>query len=75
MTVTLDLKPELEHELLARARERGVSLAVYLHDIVSEHARVMVQPEPSSGDALKLPILRLGAMSSLHRRDIYDDAR
>ena len=74
MTITLDLKPEIEHGLMAQARERGVSLEAWLQEIVSRQARMSLAPAATCGSALKLPSLRLGAMSSLHRRDIYDDS-
>jgi hypothetical protein len=75
MTVTLELNPEIEQGLLAQARERGVSLGDYLQEIVSKQARAAASPAVGSGKGLKLPVLHLGAMNSLHRRDIYDDAR
>jgi hypothetical protein len=74
MIVTLDLKPEIEQILLAQARGHGVSLDAYLLEIVSRQAR-SISPEGSKGSVLKLPALSLGAMSSLHRRDIYDGSR
>ena len=39
MTVTLDLKPEIEKELLAQARERGISLGDYLQEVVAGQVR------------------------------------
>jgi hypothetical protein len=49
MTVTLDLNPEVEKELLAQARERGISLGDYLQEIVAGQARCVaaVLAEPS----------------------------
>lgn len=38
MTITLKLKPEVERGLLARARERGLTLAAYLDDLVQREA-------------------------------------
>jgi hypothetical protein len=40
MTVTLNLNPEVEKGLLARARARGVSLDDYLQEIVTREAGV-----------------------------------
>ena len=40
MTVTIDLNPEVEKELLAQARERGMSLSDYLQEIVAGQAPV-----------------------------------
>ncbi len=73
MTVTLDLNPEIEQGLLAQASERGVSLASYLQEIVSKQVRVATPRVAANGNAPKLPIRHLGAVGSLHRRDIYDD--
>lgn len=75
MTVTLDLNPEIEQGLLAQAHERGVSLDAFLKEIVSRQAQVAASPATAVGKALKLPALHLGAVGSLHRSDIYDDAR
>jgi|1185.fasta_scaffold1328249_2 hypothetical protein len=74
MTVTLELNPEIEQGLLAQARARGVSVSDYLQDIVSRQVRDAAPPTTPSGKTLKLPALPLGAVGSLHRRDIYDDA-
>ena len=74
MTVTLDLKPDIEQELLAQARERGVSLDNYIQEIVSRQVRDTVTPGVRS-KILKLPARHLGNIGPLHRRDIYDDAR
>ncbi len=38
MNVTLNLEPEVEKGLQARANARGVSLAVYLQDLVARAA-------------------------------------
>jgi hypothetical protein len=38
VTVTLSLNPEVEKGLLARARQRGVSLDVYLQELVTREA-------------------------------------
>jgi len=73
MTVTLDLNPEIEQGLLAQASERGVSLVAYLQEIVSKQVRVAPTRVAANGSAPNLPIRHLGAIGSLHRRDIYDD--
>jgi hypothetical protein len=73
MTVTLNLDPETEEGLLTQARERGVSLDAYLEEIVSQQVRVSVASTAKS-KVPELPIRHLGAVGSLHRRDIYDDA-
>ena len=43
MTVTLQLKPEVEERLLIRAQERGVSLETYLADMIE--AQVLPGPK------------------------------
>ena len=74
MTVTLELNPEIEEGLLAQARERGVSLHAYLQEIMARQARVASAARPATKGP-ELPIRHLGAVGSLHRRDIYDDVR
>jgi hypothetical protein len=46
MTVTLNLNPEVEKGLLARARARGVSLDDYLQELVAKEAGLPVAAEP-----------------------------
>jgi hypothetical protein len=72
MTVTIDLKPEIEQGLLAQARERGVSLDAYVQEIVSQQVHSAALGA-ADGRSLKLPVLHLGDMGSLRRCDIYDD--
>ena len=43
MNVTLSLNPEVEKALMARARERGVSLDAYLQDVVAREADAAIQ--------------------------------
>jgi hypothetical protein len=72
MTVTLELNPEFEQGLLAQARERGVSLDAYLQEIIARQVRA-ASGSRAAGKGPELPIRHLGAVGSLHRRDIYDD--
>jgi len=60
MTVTLNLKPEVEKGLIARARERGVSLDDYLQEIVTREAGVPPS-SPSSTEAKNLSDLLLNS--------------
>jgi hypothetical protein len=46
MTVTLNLKPEVEEGLMARAHARGVSLDDYLLELVAKEAGLPVPSEP-----------------------------
>lgn len=38
MTVTLELKPEVEERVAAEARSRGLSVEDYIRDVLEEHA-------------------------------------
>ncbi len=78
MTVTLNLNPEVEKGLTARARERGVSLDDYLQEIVTREAGVPASP-PSSTKAKNLSDLLLnsplaGAGLNLERSRDYPRA-
>jgi hypothetical protein len=46
MNVTLNLKPEIEKGLMARAHARGVSLDDYLQELIAKEAGVPVAAEP-----------------------------
>lgn len=75
MTVTLNLNPEVEKGLTARAHERGVSLDDYLQEIVARAAGVPASP-PSSTKAKNLSDLLLnspfaGASLNLERSRDY----
>lgn len=47
MTITLDLAPDVESNLLAQARAKGVSIHDYVEQIVEREAR---QGTPSTSD-------------------------
>ncbi len=46
MNVTLNLKPEIEKSLMARAHARGVSLDDYLQELIAKEAGLPVAAEP-----------------------------
>jgi hypothetical protein len=46
MTVILNLNPEMEKGLLARAQARGVSLDDYIQELVAREAALPAAPEP-----------------------------
>ena len=46
MTVTINLNPELERDLIARAQTRGISLDDYILELVAKE--VCVPPAPNS---------------------------
>jgi hypothetical protein len=56
MTITLDLKPDIERGLLAQAQAKGVSLSEYVEEIVSREAK---PAESASGTGQEL--LDIGA--------------
>ncbi len=47
MDITLTLKPEVEKSLLARARERGLTLDAYLDDLVKREAGIVAGEQMS----------------------------
>jgi hypothetical protein len=77
MTVTIDLKPELEESLMALARERGLSLQQYLLEIVARAAGSS-QESPASTKAGNLSDLLLNspfAEANLDLRRVQDYPR
>ena len=44
MTVTLNLNPEIERDLIARAQTRGISLDDYILELVAKEAGVPLAP-------------------------------
>ena len=48
MSITLNLRPEIERGLLARAQQRGISLDDYLNEIVTREAGVAASQPPST---------------------------
>ena len=50
MTITLELKPEVEANLAAQARVRGIPLDTYLQTVVEDVARTAPSRPPSPED-------------------------
>ena len=70
--MAIEISRETEARLNVEAGRHGISVDVLLERLIEERraaARI-----DSAGATPKLPVLHLGAMGSLHRRDIYDDA-
>ena len=61
MTITLNLDPEVEKELIARARERGLSVHDCVDEVVRQGARAPVSSKPSSAAIANLSDLLLGS--------------
>ena len=67
----IDVSSETEARITDEARRQGVSVDELLERLMCERAaavHIEVADAPS-----KLPLLHLGVIGSLHRRDIYDD--
>jgi hypothetical protein len=72
--MSIEISHETEARLTDEARKQGVSVEALLERLMSERgaaAHIVV----GNGSIPKVPILHLGAMGPLHRRDIYDDVR
>jgi hypothetical protein len=64
--------PEQEAQLAQLATKAGTDAP----HLVKDAALRLLEDETRACDpAPELPVLHLGAMTSLHRRDIYDDVR
>lgn len=68
--MAVELKPDTEARLLAKAREQGVSVDALLDQFVREGD---LAPFAADGTEFELPVWHLGARDCLHRRDIYSD--
>lgn len=71
MTLTIELPESLDAALQVQARAKGISAASLARQVL-EQALTSVVSAPLTSE---LPILHLGAMGDLHRRDIYNDVR
>jgi hypothetical protein len=79
--MSIQISTETEARLTDEARRQGISVDALLERLMKP-AVVATQPETIerapelvSGGPPELPVLHLGAMGALHRRDIYDDVR
>ena len=52
MTLTIDLQPEIERGLLARAEAKGLSLAAYAQEVLSRDATPAESESPQTGQTL-----------------------
>jgi hypothetical protein len=69
----LDISSETEARLTAKAQEQGLSINAFLERLVNDAGDLNISG--IAGKAPELPVRHLGVRGSLHRRDIYDDAR
>lgn len=52
MTLTIDLQPDVEHGLLARAKAKGVSLADFAQEVLAREALPVQAQETRTGREL-----------------------
>ena len=79
MIISLDLKPDVEAQLTALARARGVSLKAYVKSLIKDLARRAALP-PANGQQLRATLDALAEMGrnlpelppeALSRESIY----
>jgi hypothetical protein len=68
--LSIEISHETEARLTHEAQRQGISVDALLERLINEREATA----PAAGSTPDLPILHLGAMSTFHRRDIYDDA-
>jgi hypothetical protein len=66
MTVTLNLKPEIESDLLARARASGMPLEQYLLSLVESAARPTARNSAAAGPARVEAVRRMVEFGEKH---------
>jgi len=54
MPITIDLQPEIERCLLARAQAQGVSLADFAHEVLTREAGIVAPAQGRASDAKSL---------------------
>lgn len=70
--MSLKISEQTEAFLTEEARRQGISVDALLQRLVKESGINTCAP---LSETPELPILRLGPMGPLHRRDIYDDVQ
>ncbi len=71
--MSLEISSEIEARITGEARKNGISVDALLDRLMNE--RATITPASVSTSQPELPVLHMGPMGSLHRRDIYDDGR
>ena len=71
--MSIQISCETEGRITDGARRQGVSVEALLARLPSDDGATHVAA--ANGSAPTVPILHLGVVGALHRRDIYDDAR
>ena len=68
----LDISPQTEARIRQEAQRQGISVDALLECLMNGQA---AGTAIGAYQAVELPVLHLGPMGPLHRRDIYDDVR
>ena len=68
--MSIHISGQTEARLIEAARRLGISVNALLERLIDEQAG---GAGAAPRDALELPVLHLGPMGALHRREIYDD--
>jgi len=68
----LDISPQTEARIRQEAQRQGISVDALLERLINDQT---AGPAARAYQAPELPVLHLGPMGPLHRRDIYDDVR
>ena len=70
--MSLDISPQTEARIRQEAQRQGISVDALLERLMNDQAAdTAIRADRPPG----LPVLHLGPMGPLHRRDIYDDVR
>ena len=69
--MTLDISPQTEARLAAKAQESGLSIEALIERLISDDSDL--KTDAVNGNNAQVPVRRLGSHGSYHRRDIYDD--
>ena len=73
--MSIDISHKTEARLTDEARRQGVSVDALLERLMSERGAAAHVVTGNGSTTPKVPILHLGIIGPLHRRDIYDDVR
>jgi hypothetical protein len=72
--MSIDVSYEIEVRITNEARRQGVSVDALLERLMSERG-APAHIATGNSSIPTVPILHLGVIGPLHRRDIYDDVR
>lgn len=73
--MSIDVSNETEARLIDEARRQGVTVDALLERIMCERGAAAHVVTVNGSTIPRVPILHLGVIGALHRRDIYDDVR